>query len=417
MKRDTRHGRGAPAPRRAHARSGPARSSAGPRAADKAAKSAKGSSNGSKSPNGSKVRYAVIGLGYIAQNAVLPAFAHARGNSVLTTLISDDPVKLRTLARRYQAEHTFSYDEYERALTSDAFDAVYLALPNHLHHSYAVAAANAGKHVLCEKPMALTEAEALDMSERAAANDVRLMVAYRLHFERANLAAIEILRSGKIGEVRAFDSQFSMQVKAGDIRLRRKTGGGTLWDIGIYCINAARYLFEDEPLEVFASTANSGDPRFEEVEESCSAVMRFPGARLATFTTSFGAADVATYTILGTKGSLRVENGYEYAEPIRHALTVGSRTITREYKRRDQFAPELVYFSECIQARRVPEPSGQEGLIDVMIIRALYESAAIRRPVEYRGPVRARRPSLAQEIRRRPVRKPELVRVSSPHEE
>jgi glucose-fructose oxidoreductase len=362
-----------------------------------------------------RVRYAVIGLGHIAQNAVLPAFAQARGNSELTTLISDDPAKLRQLARRYRVEHTYAYDDFNAALESDAFDALYIALPNHLHHRYAVAAARAGKHVLCEKPMALTEDDAEDMIRVARKHDVRLMVAYRLHFERANLKAIETVTSGRIGEPRAFTSLFAMQVKPGDIRLRRETGGGTLWDIGIYCINAARYLFRDEPIEVFAGSENSGQARFAEVDEMTSAVLRFPDARLATFTTSFGAADIATYTVLGTKGSLRVENAYEYAERIRHVLTADSRTTEREYERRDQFAPELIHFSECVQTGREPEPSGEEGLIDVAIIRALYESAASGQPVPYRGPTRGRRPNLEQEIRRRPARKPDLIHASSPH--
>ena len=366
-----------------------------------------------RDPN--RVRYAVIGLGYIAQNAVLPAFKAAR-NSELTALISADPVKLRELGDRYGVHHTFTYDEFDEALASDTFDALYIALPNHLHHRVAVAAANAGKHVLCEKPMAMSEAECEDMIEAARANDVRLMVAYRLHFEKANLQAIETVKSGEIGEPRAFSSLFAMQVKPGDIRLRGETGGGTLWDIGIYCINAARYLFQDEPVEVLAGSVNSGQARFAEVDEMTSAILVFPDERIATFTTSFGAGDIATYTVLGTKGDLRVENAYEYAEPIRHILTVGDRKTEKKFAKRDQFAPELVYFSDCVRNGREPEPSGLEGLIDVAIIRALYRSAGTLRPVPYRGPIRQRRPSEEQEIFRPALaRKPELIHTRTPH--
>jgi glucose-fructose oxidoreductase len=363
-----------------------------------------------------KVRYAVIGLGYIAQKAVLPAFAAARTNSELTALISDDPVKLRELSDRYGVQHTFSYDEFDDALASDTFDALYVALPNHLHHRASVAAACAGKHVLCEKPMAMSEAECEDMIGAARDNDVRLMVAYRLHFEKANLAAIETVKSGEIGEPRAFASLFAMQVKPGDIRLRDETGGGTLWDIGIYCINAARYLFQDEPVEVLAGSVNSGEARFAEVDEMTSCILVFPDERLASFTTSFGAGDIATYTVLGTKGNLRVENAYEYAEPIRHILTVEDRKTERRFAKRDQFAPELLYFSDCVRDGREPEPSGLEGLIDVAIIRALYRSARTLRPVAYRGPIRQRRPSAGQEIHRPPpARKPELIHTRTPH--
>ena len=362
-----------------------------------------------------KVRYAVVGLGYIAQNAVLPAFEKATDNSELTALVSDDPIKLRELAERYKVPNTFTYDDFEAALASDTFDAVYIALPNHLHHRYTVAAARAGIHVLVEKPMALNERDCVDMIETARENDVRLMVAYRLHFEKANLSAIETVTSGEIGDPRTFSSLFSMQVKPGGIRLRHETGGGTLWDIGIYCINAARYLFQDEPVEVFAGSVNSGRSRFVEVDEMTSAVMVFPDERIASFTTSFSAGDVATYTVLGTRGHLRVENAYEYAETIRHVLTVGSRKTERRFARRDQFAPELVYFSECVQTGREPEPSGVEGLIDVAIIRALYRSAEALRPVAYRGPIRQRRPTEDQEISLRASRKPPLIHATSPH--
>ena len=361
------------------------------------------------------IRFAVVGLGHIAQNAVLPAFAHARREATLAALVSDDPTKLRTLGRRYRVERTYSYDQYEECLRSGAIDAVYITLPNHLHREYTEAAARAGVHVLCEKPMAVTRADCEAMRKAADAADVRLMIAYRLHFERANLEAIEIARSGKLGELRAFSSVFTMQVKAGDIRLRRETGGGTLYDIGIYCINAARGLFAAEPMEVFAFSTNSGEPRFREVDESSGAVLTFPGARLATFVTSFGAADRAWYEIVGTEGSLRVEDGYEYAKEIRHVLTRGGRTRERTFPKRDQFAPELVHFAQCVRTGRDPEPSGLEGAIDVELIEALYRSAETGKPVPYEGPERRRRPSMAQELDKPAVREePELVHAESP---
>src|SRR5205085_3787947 len=138
-----------------------------------------------------------------------------------------------------------------------------------------VAASNAGIHVLCEKPMATSEEECLDMIRAAEQNGTKLMIAYRLHFDKANLQAVELVQSGKLGEPRIFNSTFTMQVKPDNIRLKREKGGGTLYDIGIYCINAARYLFRAEPEEVFGTAENSGDPRFREVEESFFATLRF----------------------------------------------------------------------------------------------------------------------------------------------
>jgi predicted dehydrogenase len=299
-------------------------------------------------------------------------------------------------------------------LKSGAIDAVYIALPNHLHADFTIRAAAAGIHVLCEKPMAVTEKECRAMIRAAQSNNIKLMVAYRLHFEEANMKAVEIVRSGKLGEPRLFSSVFSMQVRPGNIRTEKEMGGGTLYDIGIYCINAARYLFGDEPTEVSAfSSANRKDPRFKEIDEMTGALLRFPNDRLATFVSSFGAADVASYRILGTCGDLHVEQAYEYIMPVSHYLTVKGKTRKRSFPKRDQFAPELIYFSDCIKNDKTPEPSGTEGLADVRIIEGLYRSAKIHRAVKVRPVKRRQRPTMKQEIQRPAVSKPPLVHVES----
>lgn len=363
------------------------------------------------------IRYAVVGLGHIAQAAVLPAFAHARKNSKLVALVSDDPKKLKVLSHHYRVANTFSYQDYEVCLRSGEVDAVYIALPNNLHCDFAVRAAKAHVHVLCEKPLAVDEDECHKIIQACADNEVKLMTAYRLHFERGNLEAIRLLQAGKIGEPRIFQSLFTMQVKKGNIRLQKAMGGGTLYDIGIYCLNAARYLFRSEPTEVFAFSANNGEERFREVDEMTSAVLRFPGERLASFTSSFGAADTAIYEVVGTRGVLRVMSAYEHSEPLKLELTVNGRTEKRSYPRRDQFAPELLYFSDCILRNHEPEPSGIEGLLDVHIIRSLLESARQRLPVKLKELRRQRRPTLRQEIHRPPSPKPVQIHTASPTRE
>ena len=160
-----------------------------------------------------RIRYAVVGLGYIAQAAVLPAFVHARSNSQLVALVSDDDVKLKRLSKKYGVSHTYSYASYEECLQSGDVDAVYIALPNTLHREYTEKAAEAGIHVLCEKPMATSEDDCVAMISACDANRVKLMIAYRLHFEEANLSTIELLESGKLGEPRIFNSTFTQQVK------------------------------------------------------------------------------------------------------------------------------------------------------------------------------------------------------------
>jgi glucose-fructose oxidoreductase len=357
------------------------------------------------------IRYAVVGCGHIAQVAVLPAFGNARRNSKLAAIVSGDPVKRGELPKKYDIPRAVDYAGYDALLKSGEIDAVYIALPNSMHAEYAERAARAGVHVLCEKPMAVTEAECELMARVAREHKVKMMVAYRLHFERANLEAIEIARSGRIGEPRHFTSTFTMSVVPDNIRVQRSLGGGVLYDIGIYCINAARALFRDEPTEVWATGAGViGD-----VEESVSAVLRFPNERLASFTCSFGATKVSEYRLVGTKGELAVDPAYEYAKPLEHRLSLEGNVVSeRRFAKRDQFAPELLYFSDCILQNRDPEPSAEEGLADIRIIRALYQSMETGRAVELAPFRRHERPSLEQEIRRPPIEKPSVIHAQAP---
>jgi glucose-fructose oxidoreductase len=362
-----------------------------------------------------RIRYAVIGQGYISQIAVLPAFAHARRNSELVALFSDDARKLRELGRKYDVAHLFGYEDFEKGLKEAEVDALYIALPNDMHREYTVRAAVAGVHVLCEKPMALTAPEGQAMIDATRAAGVRLMVAYRLHFQMGNLKAVEMARSGRLGELRFFSSDFSMQVRDRDnIRLQGERGGGPLYDLGIYCINAARYLFRDEPEEVFAFSARSDDGRFREVDEMTSAVLRFPRQRLATFTCSFGASDTDTYRIVGTKGDLCLDAAYEYAEPMTMTVTIKDKEREQTFAQRDQFAPELLHFSDCLLTGKEPRPSGLEGLADVRAIEALLDSARTGKPVRLGRFKPGPRPEPRQEIHRPPIRKPELVKAVPP---
>src|SRR6266702_1812477 len=202
------------------------------------------------------VRYAVVGLGHIAQAAVLAA------------LVSGEPKKLDVLGRRYGVERLCGYDGADELFASGEIDAVYIALPNNMHKEFTVRAARAGLHVLCEKPMAVTVHECEQMIRATSAANVKLMIAYRLHFERANLEAAKLARTGTLGELRFFSSDFSMQVREDNIRLKRVKGGGPLYDIGVYCISAARYALSEDPHEVWATATRSHDPRFKEVDET-----------------------------------------------------------------------------------------------------------------------------------------------------
>ncbi len=359
------------------------------------------------------IRYAVVGLGHIAQVAVLPAFRSAT-NSELTTIVSGDQTKRKQLSRKYRLDRAYSYEEYVEALSE--VDAVYLAVPNHLHREYAVRAAEAGVHVLCEKPMAVTAEECEAMIDAAERNDVKLMIAYRLHFEAGNLEAVRLAQSGKLGDLRIFTSEFAQQVSETNVRVKEPVdrGGGPLYDMGVYCINAARYLFRSEPSQVFAVTANKGEERFRQTEEMTSVIMRFPGERVASFVCSFGAADVSRYSLVGTKGLLDAEPAYEYAMAIKHQTTIRGTKKTKSFPKRDQFAAEISYFSDCILNDKEPEPSGLEGLADVVIVEAIYESARTGKAVPVPNLPDKKRPSAGQEIHRPAHGKRETIHAKSP---
>jgi predicted dehydrogenase len=359
------------------------------------------------------IRYAVVGLGHLAQVAVLPGFAGAK-NSELVALVSDDPEKRKTLADKYGLTQTYSYDEYDQALSH--VDAVYLVLPNHLHRKYAVRALDKGIHVLCEKPMAVTEEDCQAMIEAGERGRAKLMIAYRLHFEQGNLDAIKIGESGRLGDLRIFTSEFAQQVAEGNIRITEseENGGGPVFDMGVYCINAARYLFRGEPSEVFAASANNGDKRFDKTNEMTTVIMRFPEDRLASFTCSFGAVDISRYTLIGTKGKLTYEPAYDYSMALKRQLTIDEKTATKTFPKRDQFAAELTYFSDCILHDKEPEPSGLEGLADIRIVQAILESARTARPVALEPMPEKQKVSPAQEIHKPAHGKPEVVNAESP---
>lgn len=360
------------------------------------------------------VRYAVVGLGHIAQVAVLPAFEHAK-NSELAALISGDPKKEKKLSQKYGVP-AFHYDDFEQAVEEQQLEAVYIALPNTQHRPFTERAARAGVHVLCEKPMATSEKDCRAMIAACEKADVRLMIAYRLHFAPAHLEAIALARSGKLGELRFFSSIFGMQVKADNIRTDPVDGGGPLRDLGVYCINAARYLFGDEPIEARGTTdSKRGDARFAEVEEMASALLRFPGERVAQFTCSFGSGNVASLELVGTKGMLRIEPAYTYVGELKWTLAIGDRKQEKTFPPGDQFAPELIHFSECVRKGKRPETDGNEGLADVRIIEAIFKSAHSGRAVQI-DPVKPQKmPSRAQAMKRPPVKEPRLVNTEPPH--
>lgn len=363
-----------------------------------------------------KIRYAVVGLGYIAQTAVLPAFRNARKNSQLVALVSGDKEKLKKLGDKYKIEKRSLYTEFEDLMKSGEVDAVYIATPNFHHRNIMETAARYGVHVLCEKPLAVTTEDCYSMINEAEKHGIQLMTAYRLHFEAANLEAIKRAHSKRIGDLKIFNSVFSMQVKdQNNIRLDTvEKGGGPLYDIGIYCINASRYLFKSEPLEVFATASSSKDTRFKKTDETISCILKYPEGKVASFTISFGAFAASDYDLIGTKGRIRLEKGFEYSAPMLLKTYEEGKIFTKRYSKRDQFSPELIYFSDCIQRKKKVEPSGEEGLMDIKIIEALLLSIDLGSPITLEEIHKRTRPGEGQRITRPSFLQPKLINARGP---
>jgi glucose-fructose oxidoreductase len=368
----------------------------------------------------SKIRYAVIGLGYISQVAMLPAFRHAARNSVLAALVSGSRTKRRALARRYGVEIECDYDQFAQLARSGEIDAVYIGLPNTMHRDFTLRAARAGLHVLCDKPLSTSVRDARAMVAATRKARVKLMTAYRLHFEAANTQILKMIRDGQFGQIRFFSSDFSMQVKPGNIRTQARLGGGPLFDLGIYCLNAARHVFNAEPIEVHAAASFGRDRRFRDVEEMAQVILRFPGDGLATFTCSFGAGATSVYQVRGTKGGARLEQAYEMVGPKKLIVEGpdGMPTRTLTFPNVDQFAPLLLHFSDCIQHNRAPLPSGEEGLADIRVIEAIHDSIAGGKPVHLRkGPRPAARLPVQRPMKLPPHRKPDMIQAEGPSQD
>jgi predicted dehydrogenase len=367
-----------------------------------------------------KIRYAVVGLGYISQVAMMPAFRHARRNSVLAALVSGHRTKRRELSRRYGVRIDVDYDGFDKLARSGDIDAVYIGLPNTMHREFTVRAARAGLHVLCDKPLALSVRDCNAMLAAGRRNKVQLMTAYRLHFEPGNIAALKLIRAGAFGPIRFFSSDFSMQVKPGNIRTQGELGGGPLFDLGIYCINAARHVFNAEPVEVRAAASFGRDRRFRDVEEMAQVILRFPGDGLASFTCSFGAGATSVFQVRGTKGGARLEQAYEMAGAKKLIIDGpdGLPKRSMNVPNVDQFAPLLVHFSDCIVRGQTPVPSGEEGMADIRVLEAIHDSIARGRAVRLRKsrPLGARLP-IARPMKFPPHRKPEMVQAEGPSQD
>jgi predicted dehydrogenase len=329
-----------------------------------------------------KVGWAVVGLGELALGQVMPAFREAKLSEPVA-LVSGHLDKARKVADAYGVgpRAIYDYQNFERLAENGRVEVIYIILPNVMHAEYTARGFKAGKHVLCEKPMAASVEEGEQMVAAAKRANKRLMIGYRLHYEPFNQKVMELCRQQAIGELKTISASNCQDVKAPNIRLSKALAGGPVGDVGIYCINAARYITDEEPVEVTAfSRQPENDPRFREVPESVVFTLRYPSGVLAHCECGFGSARSERYRVVGAKGYLEMDPAFGYRGQ-RLFLSTGGADEGDERKSElrlqpvNQFAAEMDHFSECVLQDREPRTPGELGVADLRIIAAIHESA------------------------------------------
>jgi len=349
-------------------------------------------------PPDQRIGYAIVGLGHLTLEELLPAIVTCK-KSRLSALVSGSPEKLKKVAAQYgvKPQNCYSYDTYDQLKDNPEVDVIYIVLPNGLHKEYVIRGARAGKHILCEKPMANSAAECREMIAACNTAGVKLMVAYRIHYQPHNRKIREMLQGKTYGSTK-FIQATNCQSSANPAHWRHKkalAGGGALPDIGLYCVNTNRFILGEEPTEVFAyqhSTPN--DPLFAEVEEMVSWQMKFPGGVIANCVTNYDSHDNKSYDVFCEKGWMKLENAYAYKGQrlnVAHAEGKTRHINDMVIAENDQFAAEMDHFSDCILNNKRPYSTGEEGLQDHIIMEAIYESARTGRPVKINSMVNVNR--------------------------
>jgi len=362
-----------------------------------------------------KVRYGMVALGDITQEAMLPGVEHT-GNSEVAALVTSNSTKAREVGKQYGVSETYSYDQFEQLLHSGKIDAVYVATPNWRHAEFIIPALKAGIHVLAEKPLEVSTAKCRDILDVQKNSSAKLMVAYRLHFEPATLSLIEQIRAGKLGSVHLFSSVFAQMLDPQNHRAKNGDLAGPVLDMGPYPVNAARYVFESEPTEVVsASGTRHPESGLGDFDDTVAVTLRFPENRIAQFTISYYGNTIDSYTVVGTEGNIVMSPGFMYGKPLEQEITIGQKKTNKSFKNTDHFGGEMKYFSDCILNGQDPEPDGEEGYADVRVLEAILRALKEGTPQKLEPFTRSRRiDTKSQEQTLSAQRSPELVETSNP---
>ncbi|MBX3280520.1 MAG: Gfo/Idh/MocA family oxidoreductase [Acidobacteria bacterium] len=336
-------------------------------------------------PPGRKLGWAIVGLGRLSINQILPAFAKCEKSRVVA-FVTGSREKGEKLAARYgvNPKNIYNYQTYDALRDNPEVDIIYIVLPNGMHAEYTIRGARAGKHILTEKPMANTPKDCEEMIAEARRANRKLMVAYRCRYEPYNNELIKVSRSGDIGKIRVVLSDHGFNI--GDPtqwRLNKAlAGGGSLMDIGLYSLQAACYTTGEDPIEVSAMEfTDRSDPRFKEVEDVINFQMRFPSGALAQCTSSYGYAGQSRIRVIGAGGWAELEPATSYTG-LRMRVRLGNRTEERDLPQRDHFAAEMDHLSDCVMQNKDVLTPGEEGLRDLKIMTAIYEAARTGKTVK-----------------------------------
>jgi predicted dehydrogenase len=334
-----------------------------------------------------KVGFAVVGLGTIAKSSVLPAFSKCR-RARLIALVGRDKEKAGALAKKFRAMATYESAQFAQCVADPAISAVYIATPPGEHLSFALQAAKAGKHILCEKPLAATVDQAAKMVEACRESGVLLMTAYRKYFEPSTLYLKKLIRDGALGRIDVIHTSFS-ELHVPGVSLDwlldpQLAGGGPLMDLGVYCVNTARWLAGEDPIAVTAQAWRNDSERFRHVEEGISFRMQFPGGLVVQGSSSYGAALSSFVFIQGTKGWVCLTPAFPFDEERWLIGKIAGRALVKKFKVVDEFAPEIDAFAEAVQKKQPVEPDGVQGLRDMQIMHAIYEAAKQQKSVAIR---------------------------------
>lgn len=330
-----------------------------------------------------KLRWAIVGLGTFGVGQVIPGFATAR-HSRITAFVSGNRSKAETLGARFGVTRLYSYDNYDAIADDPEIDCVYNVLPVGLHAEYTIRALAAGKHVLCEKPLASTSTEAHAMIAAARSADRQLGVAYRVHFDPNNMHVFGRIAGGELGTMRFISADHGFdanpQFPPHKWRLQKALGGGgSLWDIGVYGINTSLMMLPgDRVVAVSAAYATpKGDPRFAEVEGAIDYRLRMASGINVQGSSSYcWSPYVSRQRYFGSKGSIEMNPATTYGDN-RITLELGGEA-PRSYRAGDpmtQFAAQVDGFSIAVRNRTAHRTPGEMGLRDLLLMEACYASA------------------------------------------